>query len=131
MVWIAEVRQYTDSLAAQNTDVETFIADSQEGAQRLAALWVLEDIVLGDFYLLRRGNLGEENRGVLLSRDWKQLWLWISKNLDRLYEGEYITPCVDIQIYEQEEAMAFDEKAFDKACDRIRDYFNPQEEQTS
>ena len=99
MVWVAQIQEHVDYFKRQSTETYTYSAETQEEAQKLAVLWVMRNLTDGDFYKLEQSRFSDEDRDVFLSRDPLVIWAWLEKNADKLYEGEYVNPYVEIEVY--------------------------------
>lgn len=126
MVWVAQIQEHVDYFKRQSTETYTYSAETQEEAQKLAVLWVMRNLADGDFYKLEQSRFSDEDRDVFLSRDPLAIWAWLEKNADKLYEGEYVNPYVEIEVYPRRSVFdSFSEEDFLKACDAAKDVLDP------
>lgn len=126
MAWIAQIQEHVDYFKDQSTDTYTYLAETPEEAQKLAAFWVMRNLAENDFSKLEQSRFSDEDRNVFLSRDPLAIWAWLEKNAKKLYRGEYVNPYVEIEVYPRRSVFdSFSEEDFLKVCDAAKDVLDP------
>ena len=100
MTWVVEIKKHVGYFKNQNTDVTTYVTETKEEAEKLAVLYMMEDLGDNDYNAILKLDSKDLNEA-LLSKDFSRMYEALESRLDKLWLGGYICPRLEVEIYER------------------------------